>query len=408
VSLAVVSLVVAACGSSNSSSNSSPNTTAGSSSAPAGSSVRVMVISIGSAAPATLSSIEFPDVDTVVEAEAAYVNAHGGAGGHKVVVDTCYDQGDPNIAATCARKAVSNKDVAVTAPLAITADSILPVLAAAHIPYFGSTPVSPDDYVNPDSFPIAGGIPIDYGGEGALLATHGCKKVGILYTDSSQESAGVPYIAKGAESNGAQVVAKVAFPATSVNAAPVVAQIEDAGATCMATSLSPNQGPPVVLAANQSGKKLTVSGITASFPNSLLKTLGPAANGLLLSGPESLPSDTQNPSIKQMLAVSKQYEGSSPQPSSNFAVLGWAGANLLFGKVIPSITGPVTGASVTSAIESLKGATTGVTQPYTGSAPAPLSQYPRLINYGTTFWQVDNGLPKSIQKGFVNLTKSVS
>ncbi len=363
---------------------------------------------LGPAAPADLSAAEFPDVYTAFNAEAAYVNAHGGANGHKIVVDVCYDQGDANVAAGCAKQAVSQGDVAVMAPFIETSDNVLPILEAAHIPYFGQAAVSPLDYSSPASYPIAGGIPIDYGAMGYGLATRGCKKLGILATATSTNEAATPYIARAAESEGAKVVINTTIPETSVDASSQVAEIEQAGAECLAIDVNPNQGPPILEAVNQSGQKLTVAGLTASFPNSLLKTIGTAANGLILDGSEALPSDTSNPAILQMIATTKKYEPSSPQVSSNFGTLAYSDAVMMFTKVIPSVSGTVTGAKVASAIEGLKNANTGITPAYTGSTPPAIASLPRIINYGVTFWKVENGVPVSIQKGFVDIAKSVS
>ncbi len=365
-----------------------------------------MVMGLGPAAPSAYSSLEFLDVNTAIEAEATDVNAHGGASGHKIVVNFCYDQGNPNLAAGCARTAVSDGDIAVIAPLIITSDQVTPILQQAGIPYFGEVPISPGDYTNPISLPIAGGVPIDYGAEGYILATRGCKKIGILVTTSYEDA--VPYITHAAVTNGAQIVSTETIPVTSVDPSAQIAQIEQAGATCLAIGVNPNQGPPIVQAVNQSGQKLTMSGLTASFPNSLLKSMGAAANGLLLDGAQLLPSDTGNPAIRNMLAVAKEYDPSGTTITSSFATVAWSDAEFLFTKVIPGIHGPVTAAKVIQGIKALKNFSTGVTPSYTGSTAPAIAAYPRLLNYGVTFWKVENGIPDHFTSGFVNIAKSVA
>ena len=47
-----------------------------------------------------------------MRAAARAINAAGGVNGHPLVVDSCNDQGDPNLSATCARKMVSDHVVA--------------------------------------------------------------------------------------------------------------------------------------------------------------------------------------------------------------------------------------------------------------------------------------------------------
>jgi ABC-type branched-subunit amino acid transport system substrate-binding protein len=376
--------------------------------APTGSTVRVMFEDVGPDAPAALVGADIPDALAVFKAAADDVNAHGGAGGHKIQVDACYDQGSPSLSAGCARQAVANHDVAVVAPLILTSDNVLPVLAQAHIPFFGAFPISPSDFSSPDSFPTTAGGVGEEAGVGYLLAKKGCKKMGVLYTAEPATEATVADVQAAAEANGAQVVAKVSLPMTSVDATSQIAQIENAGADCVALSVQNNQTPGIVVAIKQSGKSLMIGSLSGGFPSSVLKTLGSNGNGIYLTGSEALPTDTGNPAVNQMLSEEKQYEPSSPQPYTVFSVLTWADTQLLFSDVIAKITGDVTGQTVTAGIEALKNATTGVIGPYTGSTPPAVSAYPRLINYSLTFWQIENGQPQSIQSGFTDIASSLT
>ena len=408
--LVVAGVLAAACSSSTSSGSvpsSSASAPGSSASAPSGSTVRVMIEGIGPDAPAAVEPVAAPEVFTVFEAAADYANAHGGAGTHKIQVDNCYDQGSPTLSASCARQAVANHDVAVVAPLILTADNVLPILAQAHIPFFGAFPLSPMDFSSPDSFPVTAGAVGEEAGVGYILARNGCKKMGVLYTAEPVTEATVPDVAAAADANGAQVVAKVSLPMTSVDASSQIAQIESAGAGCVALVVQNNQVPGIVVAIKQSGKQLMIGSPSAGFAGSVLRTLGGNANGAYLTGSAALPTDTGNPVVAQMLAAAKQYQGGSQQPQSSFSTLTWADAQLLFNDVIAKVNGPVTGQSVTAGIEALKDATTGVIGPYTGSTVPALSAYPRLINYGLTFWQIKDDKPMSIQSGFTDVAGSL-
>jgi ABC-type branched-subunit amino acid transport system substrate-binding protein len=363
---------------------------------------------LGPAAPAAVEPVEDAGALTEFKAAADYVNAHGGAGGHKVQVDTCHDQANPSLSATCARQAVTNHDVAVVAPLILTSDNVIPILARAHIPYFGAFPVSPSDFSSPDSFPVTAGAVGEEAGVGYLLAKKGCKKMGVLYTAEPVTEATVPDVSAAARANGAQVVAKVSLPMTSVDASSEIAQIENAGAECVALVLQDNQIPAVVLAIRQSGKPLLIGSPSAGFAHKILEAIGSGANGVYLTGSAALLTDTRNPDIEQMFSAERQYEASAPQPESPFSVLAWADAQLLFNDVVAKINGDVTGQTVTAGIEALKGATTGAIGSYTGSTPPAVSAYPRLINYSLTFWQIENGQPQSIQSGFTNIASSLT
>ena len=407
--VAVVAVgALAACSSSGSSGSPTASSASGApAGAPTGSTVRVMFEDLGPQAPAALAPVDDPGALTVFEAAAAYVNARGGAGGHKIQVDTCYDQASPTLSAGCARQAIANHDVAVTAPLILTSDNVLPLLAQAHIPYFGEFPVSPDDFSSADSFPDTAGAVGEEAAVGYILAKKGCTKMGVLYTAEPVTEATVPAVSAAAKANGAQVVAKVALPMTAVDASSQIAQIENAGAACVALVLQNNQVPAVVTAIRQSGKQLMIGSPSAGFAHTILAALGSNANGVYLTGSAALPTDTTNPVVAQMFAAEKQYEASAAAPESPFSVLAWGDAQLLFNSVIAKVSGPVTGQTVTTGIQALKNAGTGVIGPYTGSTPPTLSTYPRLINYGVTFWQIQGGKPVSIQSGFTDVADSL-
>ena len=121
VILAVIGLVVVACGSSKKAATSSPpssppssatnatssasntttpaGSTAGSSAAPSGSPIKVM----------TIASVNYsgPNYENILETAKLYqdwINAHGGIKGHPLQVTTCDEQGDPTKTAQCGQR----------------------------------------------------------------------------------------------------------------------------------------------------------------------------------------------------------------------------------------------------------------------------------------------------------------
>ena len=85
------------------------------------------------------STFSYPEGQTAIEAAAMSLNAAGGINGHPIQVAACNDQGDPNVAAQCARQAVSDGDVAVLGSYSQNAGQVLPILQAANIAYVGAT-----------------------------------------------------------------------------------------------------------------------------------------------------------------------------------------------------------------------------------------------------------------------------
>jgi branched-chain amino acid transport system substrate-binding protein len=77
------------------------------------------------------------------EAAAAYANEHlGGLDGHPIEVVRCADQIDLAAAQACAQEFLDAGVVAVVAGQPATSDAVLPQMAAAGIPWVGSSPLS--------------------------------------------------------------------------------------------------------------------------------------------------------------------------------------------------------------------------------------------------------------------------
>lgn len=86
------------------------------------------------------------------------INAAGGIHGHKMVVNVCNDENDPNQAAACARQAAANPAVLA----AVGNDTnygaqVDPILAKAGIANIGPIPYSSTDFTDKNSYPTSMG-----------------------------------------------------------------------------------------------------------------------------------------------------------------------------------------------------------------------------------------------------------
>ena len=95
-----------------------------------------------------------PQLVVAAKAAAKEINAAGGVNGQEITILSCNTQGDPNVSASCARKAVSERVSAVVGMLSLTSSSIMPILEAAKIPSIGTTDINPVDHTSPVSFPF--------------------------------------------------------------------------------------------------------------------------------------------------------------------------------------------------------------------------------------------------------------
>lgn len=330
--------LLAACSSSGSTSGTSAGAT-GSATTSSSTPVTVYVISQD-----TGSDFSSPDVPPVATNTVAQINSSGGLAGHQIHLVVCNDNATPTTAANCARGAVAAHAVAVVEGISLEGGTIDPILQAAGIPVIAS-PVAPADYADPDAFLKDGGTITLWGAEGELLAKTGCRKIGILYDNSNASGATGPGIVKaGVEASGlATVVASEGVPEESPDLQPLVTTLEQAGADCIASTLTPDQQVDAIRAVNQSAKpNVRLGAIGPSLPEALASQLGQAAKGTLITNVMYLPGD---PKAAGFNAVSKGVAN-----VSGFSENAYEGLEILKAAT-QGMSGSLTAASMLHALE---------------------------------------------------------
>jgi ABC-type branched-subunit amino acid transport system substrate-binding protein len=329
--------LLAAC-----SSSGSPTTTGTSGSAATTSSstpVTVYVISQD-----TGSDFSSPDVPPVATNTVAQINSSGGLAGHQIHLVVCNDNATPTTAANCARGAVAAHAVAVVEGISLEGGTIDPITEAAGIPVIAS-PVAPADYADPDAFLKDGGTITLWGAEGEMLAESGCKKMGILYDNSNASGATGPGIVKaGVAAQGlATIVGSEGVPEESPDLQPLVTTLEQAGAQCIASTLTPDQQVDAIRAVHQSADpNVRLGSIGPSLPVALAAQLGQVAKGTITTNVMYLPGD---PRAAGFNTISKGVAN-----VSGFSENAYEGLELL--KVATQgITGSFTAASVLHALQ---------------------------------------------------------
>jgi ABC-type branched-subunit amino acid transport system substrate-binding protein len=307
-------LLLSACGA-----NSDSNASAGGSGSSAP--IKLLVISQLQAA-----SFAFPEIADGAKAAAEAVNAAGGVNGHKIQVDSCNDEGDPNVAATCGRKAVQGGYAAVLNSTSLYSASFMPLLEAGKVPAVGSTPLTPPDFTSPVTFPIGGGNPLDYGGVGYLSAKDGCKNAGIIRDTAAAVDSTTMGIEKGFEAGGGNPIQTVVKASgESADFAAPVSQITSSDVDCLLLAEAPAAVARIVGTVRQSAKPtLPISTLSAAFPEALVKSLGKAAEGVQVNSSFAVPSETDTPTF---WADMTKYAPNAPK--SGQALVGWAGVQVV-------------------------------------------------------------------------------
>lgn len=404
---AVLVFGVAACSSSSSSSGSSSPSSGGgaSSSTVAAGTGKTLTIFVTGTFQAT--GIDYQDASAAIIAKADQVNAAGGINGQQIKVIVCDDQHDPNQATACARQAVSDGALATLAPSSAAGfgPQVLPALAAAKIPVIDMPATDSTVWTYSNSYPFDPGAPAQYAGVALALKQSGCTDVGSIQLPVPAGATSAKFLADGVTKLGGRLVKNIQVGMTESSYSSEVAQLIAAGAKCVVPIILPTEQVKLISAVKQSGQQLLIGGVTAAFNQQLLTSLGSAANGILLAGPNYLPTDTSVPAVQQMLAAMKKYTPGTTA-SDTYGTSAWGAATLLFSGVLPAIKGTITPAAISAALDHAKGLTVGTFAPYTFSSPPPNPQLPRLMNTGLLIWKVENTVPVLTSKNFIDIAKA--
>jgi ABC-type branched-subunit amino acid transport system substrate-binding protein len=352
----------------------------------------------------TGSDFSSPDVPPVATNTVAQINSSGGLAGHQIHLVVCNDNATPTTAANCARGAVAAHAVAVVIGISLEGGTIDPILQAAGIPVIAS-PVAPADYATPDAFLKDGGTITLWGAEGELLAKAGCRKIGILYDNSNASGATGPGIVKaGVEASGlATVVASEGVPEESPDLQPLVTTLEQAGADCIASTLTPDQQVDAIRAVNQSAKpNIRLGAIGPSLPDALASQLGKAATGTLISNVMYLPGDPRAAGFNDISKGVANVSGFSENAYEGLEILKVAAQG---------ISGSLTAASVLHALETASNLVVP-TAPHAlnFTDPSHITGYSREMNlYAIGYeWNGTTYVPLPASEGVVNTATAFS
>jgi ABC-type branched-subunit amino acid transport system substrate-binding protein len=187
---------------------------------------------------ADATSDVFPEYGYVANAYEKAINAAGGikdASGvsHKLKVILCEDQNDPNQDAACGRKAVADHVTAVVSAETLNDTTIIPIVAKAHIAWFGDccgylslTENSPDSFDTGSSNDLEVGI-------GSVTGAV-CKSVVFVGLQGPFLASAVTAFKDGLKSQGKSTYTEVDLPATATDYTTQVQQVLQSHPACIA------------------------------------------------------------------------------------------------------------------------------------------------------------------------------
>ncbi|HTU74309.1 MAG TPA: ABC transporter substrate-binding protein [Trebonia sp.] len=329
--VALAALAAAAC--SSGSGGSSPAGSGGSSAALTASApgITATTITIGSHQP--LTGVAAPGYSEIAPASAAYfayVNAHGGVYGRKIVYKYLDDAYDPTQTASVVRQLVLQDNVyaifnGLGTPTHLAVESFLNSQKVPDVFVASGCDCWDQPAADPETF----GWQLDYIREGKILGQYiakhfAGKKIGYFYQDDEFGMDGV----KGLDDEipKAMVVSRQSYVPTSVNVAPQVAALRAAGAQVVVSfsvpaftallklnSLKLGFSPTLVVS-NVGSDPITLSGLLESFA----KQGGTTVNGnsltagIITDGYAPSVGDASNSWITLFKQVHGQYDAKAP------------------------------------------------------------------------------------------------
>jgi ABC-type branched-subunit amino acid transport system substrate-binding protein len=272
--------------------------------APSGDSVKVMVM--GSFTGPYDTSFSFDTANAAAKA----INDAGGIQGHPYEILTCDDKFDPNATLDCARQAADAGVVAIIAGLALTGDYI-DFAAQEGIPVIPAVGFNAAEFQNDITFPLTSGA-AGYGTAAiAEVIAQGVTKISLVYDDSSglakpsAESA-----AAALEAQGIDVTNIIPMPIDIADASSILAAAEADGAEGAGLLLQGAQVAKFLQARDQAGSEIFVGSYDLSLEPAIIKTLGPAAEGVLMASPFKQLTTKGDPGVDQFFAELKAYDAS--------------------------------------------------------------------------------------------------
>src|SRR5487761_1163560 len=331
--VAVAALTVAACSSGSSSSGTSQGAGSSSSAALTASApgITATTITIGSHQP--LTGPAAPGYSEIAPASAAYfayVNAHGGVDGRKIVYKYLDDAYNPTQTASVVRQLVLQDNVyaifdGLGTPTHLAVESFLNAQKVPDVFVASGC----DCWNQPTTDPETFGWQLDYIREGKILGQYiakhfAGKKIGYFYQDDEFGMDGV----KGLdyEIPKSMVVSRQSYVTTNVNIAPQVAALRAAGAQVVVSfsipaftallklnSLKLGYNPTLAVS-NVGADPITLSGLLESYA----KQGGATVNGnqltagIITDGYLPTLGDTSNSWTALFKKVHDQYDAKAP------------------------------------------------------------------------------------------------
>jgi ABC-type branched-subunit amino acid transport system substrate-binding protein len=305
--------------------------------------------------------------------------------GTKVQLDICESSNtaDVNAALACVREAIANEDAAF---IGTAGDDGVALLEQAKIPVFAPNALSEQEYNNPISYQVTGGVPVVFGAVGAAVVNAGVKKVAILGFDIDAAKPLVDFAKKTVVGAGGKIVADIGVPFQAVDVSSQIQQLKDSGAKGVVIITTEDILAMLVRTIGQLGVKVQIAVPASQLRQETMSSLGSLMDGMVSGDvlPHVNVGDKNAASLAQFIKEMKAVDAYNSNDTANNGMATWISVHAI-GEAMKA--GKVTdGASLIAALDASKGLDLPIVGNWVPSATGPFSKYSRLSN-GQAFLQ---------------------
>lgn len=314
--------------------------------------------------------VSAPEAYQASQAAVDYVNDYlGGINGHPIKLEECSNATNtPESSATCANQLVAKDPTLVLGAVDTGAPGAFPVWESHHLPYVGGMTFTPVESNAPNAV-IFGSI---NGGDNAAQVAYaheslGAESIAVIEADDTQGLETGKLVDGVAENLGMSVEnVPLADGASASQLAAAAAQASAASSEFIYVE-TPAMCPQAVLAVSQTGYSGAVGalGVCASLP--AVKTMGEAADGLILAGPYVWPDLIDSKEWGEELAITlAAFEKYAPEDLAlNSAALGGFGSVMNIHAALDELQGPLNEKTILGAFEKGSEHPNWLAHPYT-------------------------------------------
>lgn len=347
--------------------------------------------------PYNLPVASQPESIAAAQAAVDAINKNGGVNGHTLSLSVCNTDLNPSSSVACITKAISSHVAATVGDFDFPADSQdFTLLNNAKIPAIGPLVADAPPATSPASFPLNGSTLEEYAGAGyALKAIPGVKTVAIA------ENPVPNYIQQGITKAGLKFAGPpVTLPQSVTDYSSYAASLKATGADAVVAETSFGQFQPLVTAAAQLQyypKWVTVApNVQQNEISSDLAPLGSKVVDNVIVMAALVPyGETSNAGIRQFqgelaAAKAKGVANAGAGLVDEFALGAWLSVHT-FANVAKHIHGPITGASMTTALDHTKALNMYGLMPAWTPSTVGLKKFPRVSNPDLYAAHITNG-----------------